>query len=114
VGEVVDDGVLHIEVVAAEPGVEREPGVGRLPPGASLVSRPLLATAIAEVAPADLTRVLERISGAIASSLKESRPDDCSVEFGVTFKGTAGLPAIASGEATTNLKVTMTWRRTTS
>jgi len=41
----------------------------------------------------------------------EHKPDEWAVEFNIGFKGKAGIPFVASGEASSALKITAKWHK---
>jgi Trypsin-co-occurring domain 1 len=106
-----EEPVIWIEV---SPGPDHGavPQLSRLRAGSQPISR--LDTPVASLVAtslSDLEASLKAITQVVANALTSAAPEEWSVEFGVSFKGSAGLPVIASGEATANLKVTMSWRR---
>jgi hypothetical protein len=102
---------LRVEVTDIGVAVAGQP-LGRLPEGATLTAQHGGPANFVESSPEEVTALLQRVASAVNEGLRQVRPDDWSVEFGLSFKGNAGIPVIAAGEATTNLKVTMTWRKT--
>jgi hypothetical protein len=103
-------GVLWIEVAPGPDEAALE--FSRLRSGAKPIARmDAVAGSIIATSLDELEGSLAAISGAVAKALERVAPDEWSVEFGIGFKGTAGLPVIVSGETTANLKVTMSWRR---
>lgn len=51
------------------------------------------------------------ITEQVRQALAEHQPEEWGVEFSVGFKGKAGIPIIAQGEANGALKITAKWKK---
>lgn len=79
-----------------------------LPPGA-------VPTGIVTDALTGLKRTIGEVVSSIGSGLAElAQPDEISVEFGVAFKGTGGVPVVVSHSAEATFKITAKWTRASS
>lgn len=101
------EGVVWVEI---QPGPPDLVALKRLPAGASAVSN--LSSGPMEQLPIEKVRAtVSSIAEAFANAFAEGGPEAWTVEFGIGFKGSAGVPVLVSGEASANLKVVMSWRR---
>ena len=94
------------------PGEQQNPAISQLPPGATAVSG--MAGPVASVlktAGDELQACIKKMADVITAAVAEGGPQSWTAEFAISFKGTAAIPVIASGEATANLKITLTWKR---
>lgn len=60
----------------------------------------------------DLRDLLNGVAGSLADGLRDARPDQVSVSFGIELAGSAGrvVGLLADGSAKSTLNVTLTWR----
>lgn len=56
-----------------------------------------------------ITSVCRTIHANAYQALADKKPDEFSVEFGVTLAGEAGVPLVTKGEASASFKVTAKW-----
>jgi hypothetical protein len=98
---------IHVEVIGDAAADENS----RLPSGSTKVRQSIGGSVITTISPEEITGLLTTMSSAVAAGLKQTQPESWTVEFGLAFKGTTGIPTIASGEGTANIKVTMSWKR---
>ncbi len=59
---------------------------------------------VAEIVEAAGEQLTERINAMV------SKPSTCTVEFGLSLKGSAGIPLVTKGTIGTNFKVALTWQ----
>lgn len=59
-----------------------------------------------------LRELLSGVAGSLAEGLRDARPDEVSVSFGIELAGSAGrvVGLLADGSAKSTLNVTLTWR----
>lgn len=48
------------------------------------------------------------------SALQETQPDEWTLELNLGFKGQAGIPFVTQGEANGAVKITATWKKSSS
>lgn len=115
----VDDSDLLIEVrgtsgLAQQMHVEHSSVNGEdfFPHGTTPVRNSAeAASAEISTSAAELQASIKRIVRAVAGALHDAGPSEWSVEFGISFKSSAGIPVLVSGEAGANLKVVLSWKR---
>jgi hypothetical protein len=57
---------------------------------------------------------VKALCATMQSALKDTQPDEWSLELNFGFKGQAGIPFVTQGEANGAVKVTATWKKSTS
>ncbi|PPC90459.1 MAG: hypothetical protein CTY34_07705 [Methylobacter sp.] len=63
------------------------------------------------------TQVHNTIKGlcsTLQEAVKDSQPDEWSLEINLGIKGTAGIPFVTQGEANGAVKITATWKKSDS
>jgi hypothetical protein len=102
---------IHVEIMpdATPPGG----ALGKLDPGAGYVSggaggwlRPVSAIDTDE-----LKRGIEQICAALTQAMRAAAPEAWTVEFGLGFKASGGVPILLSGESNVALKITLSWKK---
>jgi hypothetical protein len=104
--------MIWVEVQTLPTFDDQNSVLDRLPPGATPVSG--LASSVSsimETAGEQVQACIKHVAELVTKAVTDSGPQAWTVEFSIGFKGATAIPVIASGEATANLKVTLSWKQ---
>jgi hypothetical protein len=106
--------IVYIEVADATPGQPEPPVAGSAQPHDGPPQRDYEVSLVS--AAGDLIDSAERVRttvrtflAPVAEAAKQAGPKEWTVELSIGFKGAAGIPFLASGEANAGIKVTAKW-----
>ena len=106
------DREIWVEVQPLPAGSATPEALRRLSPGASPVSGlPDRVNSVVQAAASELQTCIRKVADTVSAAVEQGGPESWTVEFSVAFKGTTAVPVIASGEASANMKVTLSWKR---
>lgn len=79
-----------------------------IPQNAGIAEPPLA------LGPEDLQEVIGSVSRAVVHAMELAKPDSCTVEFSLGWKGTSKFPVVLAGEVSAAFKVSLTWKKAAS
>lgn len=102
----VDDDLTFLVEVRYDnvPSISNEMQDLQLPPGATPTGR--FSDSMKEMS----NTILAVIKYVQDGFNKASHPDEMTIEFSITLKGSSGIPVVASGSAEGTFKISATWK----
>lgn len=103
---------IWVEVQPLPAGSATPEALRRLASGAEPVSGLQdRVNSVVQAASSELQTCIRKVAETVSAAVESGGPQSWTVEFSVAFKGAAAVPVIASGEASANMKVTLSWKR---
>lgn len=104
--EIGEGKIVLIEVAESPDIVNREPPGGA---GAGLTSPQKLLASLDQVSDT-ISTICNTMFEKMSAGFRAGRPNEITIEFGVTLGGEAGVPLVTKGKAEATFKVAAKWQ----